>query len=89
MRPLRLKPIALAVTSFAVITYILCIVFDLILSKYAMNELWKILLPGFTGLNWSSFFIGLVGVIGYGIYITVVFVPIYNFFRSDNLPELK
>lgn len=89
MRPLRFKPIALGVTSFGLITYILCIIFDLIFPNWAMNELWEILLPGFTGVNWSSFFIGLIGIIGYGLYISGVFVPIYNFFRGDNLPEVK
>lgn len=89
MKPLHFKPVVLAVTIFAVITYILCIVFDLIFPQWAMTEIWKILLPGFTGLNWRSFLIGLLGIIGYGVYIASVFVPIYNFFRSDRLPELK
>ncbi len=89
MRPLRFKPIALALTSFALITYVLCFAFDLVFPQWAMTEIWRILLPGFTGLNASSFFIGLVGVAGYGLYVSAVFVPIYNFFRSDQLPELK
>ncbi len=89
MRPLRFKPIALAVTSFGVLTYILCNIFDLIFPKWAMDEIWQILLPGYTGVNWPSFFIGLIGIIGYGLYIAAVFVPIYNFFRSEKLPELK
>ena len=89
MRALRFKPIALAVTAFGVITYILCNIFDLIFPKWGMDEIWQILLPGYTGVNWASFFIGLIGMIGYGLYIAAVFVPIYNFFRVDKLPELK
>lgn len=89
MRPLRFKPIALSVTAFGLATYILCIAFDLVFPKWAMNEIWEILLPGFNGLNWPSFVIGLIGIIGYGIYISAVFVPIYNFFRVEKLPELK
>lgn len=83
MKPLRFKPFALAVTTFGVITYILCIIFDLIFPQWAMYQLWEILLPGFTGINWTSFFVGLVGMIGYGIYISIVFVPIYNYFRNE------
>ncbi len=89
MRPLRFKPVLFAVTGFGILTYVLCFIFDLIFPQWAMTEIWNILLPGFTGLNWASFFIGLLGVIGYGIYISAVFVPIYNFFRVEKLPELK
>ncbi|MFQ5798051.1 MAG: DUF5676 family membrane protein [Candidatus Binatia bacterium] len=89
MKPLRFKPIAFAVTSFGVITYVLCIIFDLIFPQWAMYELWEILLPGFVWLSWGSFFIGLIGVVIYGFYIAAVFVPIYNYFGKAKLAELK
>jgi hypothetical protein len=89
VKPLRFKPVALAITSFGVITYILCMIFDLIFPQWAMTQIWEILLPGFKSFSWSGFFIGLVGMIGYGIYIAAVFVPIYNFFRGDKFPEVK
>lgn len=89
MRPLRFKPVALAVTTFGVITYILCLVFDLIFPQWAMYKIWEILLPGFTWISWGSFFIGLAGVIVYGFYIAAVFVPLYNNFSGTKLPEVK
>lgn len=89
MRPLRFKPAALALTTFGVITYVICIVFDLIFPQWAMNELWEILLPRFTGVNWASFIIGLIGIVVYGLYVSAVFVPLYNNFRGDKFPELK
>jgi len=89
MRPLRFKPMFFAVTSFAVLTYVLCFIFDLIFPRESMTEIWTILLPGFTGLNWASFFIGLLGVIGYSVYILAVFVLIYNIFRVEKMPEMK
>ena len=89
MTPLRFKPIALAAISFGVITYVICFVFDLIFPQWAMQELWKILLPGFTGLNLVSFVLGLLGVIVYGLYVAAVFVPLYNNFRGDKFPEMK
>ncbi len=89
MRPLRFKPVLLAVTGFGMLTFVLCIIFDLIFPQWAMTEIWDILLPGFTGLNWASFFLGLLGVLGYSLYISAVFVPIYNFFWVEKLPELK
>lgn len=89
MRSLRFLPVVLSVSLFGLITYNLCMLFDLILPQWAMYELWAILLPGFTGLNWSSYFIGLLGIIGYGIYFAALFVPIYNYFRSSELAEVK
>lgn len=89
MKPLRFKAVAFAVTSFGIITYILCIIFDFVFPQWAMSKLWEILLPGFAWISWGSFFIGLIGVIVYGVYVAAVFVPIYNYFRGNNLPELK
>jgi hypothetical protein len=89
MRPLNFKLVALAVTAFSVLTYLICMVFDLILSQWAMYELWTILLPGFNGMNWPSFFYGLGGVIVYSLYFAAVFVPIYNYFREGELAEVK
>ncbi len=89
MKPLRFKPVALTVASFGAITYVLCVVFDFIFPQWAMNELWEILLPGFTWISVKDFFIGLVGVALYGIYIAAVFVPLYNNFYRTELPEVK
>jgi len=89
MKPLRFKPVVLALTSFGILTYILCVVFDLIFPQWAMYKMWEILLPGFTWISWGSFLVGLIGVIVYGFYVAAVFVPIYNYFRGNNLPELK
>lgn len=87
MRPLHFKAVALSITLFGIITYALCFVFDLIFPQLAMTALWAMLLPGFTGLNWSSFFIGLAGVIVYGLYFAILLVPVYNYFRKGDLPE--
>jgi hypothetical protein len=89
MKPLLFKPVALAVTTFGAISYILCVVFDLVFPQWAMYKLWEILLPGFTWISWGAFFIGLIGVIVYGVYIAAVFVPIYNYFQVRKLPEVR
>jgi hypothetical protein len=89
MNNLRFKPVAFALVIFSLITYILCILFDLILPQWAMYKLWEVLLPGFSWISWGSFFIGAVGVIIYALYISAVFVPIYNYFQKGTYPELK
>jgi len=65
---------------FFVITYVLCVGFDLIFPQLAMYETWLKLLPGFTWLTWPSFFLGLVESFAYGWYVALVFGPLYNFF---------
>lgn len=89
MNAFRFKPVALALISFGLITYILCIVFDLVFPQWAMYKLWEILLPGFTWISWGSFFIGALGIIVYGLYIAAVFVPIYDYFQKGDYPEMK
>lgn len=68
--------------SFFVLTFILCVLFDLWFPELAMYPVWAPLLPGFTWLSWSSFLLGLAEVFAYGWYIALVFGPIYNFFAA-------
>ena len=89
MRPLRIKTVIFTITTFGILTYIICIVSNLVFPQWEMYKLWEILLPGFTWISWGSFFIGLIGLVGYGIYISAIFVPVYNYFGKIKYPELK
>jgi uncharacterized membrane protein YqhA len=80
MNKLCFKPVAFALSAFLAVTYILCVVYGLIFHEFPMHQAWEALLPGFTWLSWSTFFLGLVETILYGIYVALVFVPLYNFF---------
>lgn len=74
-------------TSFTlVISFVLCISFDLFFPDHAMYDTWQKLLPGFEWISWKSFFLGLIEAYGYGWFFTLIWVPIYNFFalRSQN-----
>lgn len=62
-----------------VITFALCIAFDLFFPEHAMYESWQKLLPGFEWISWASFLLGLIEAYGYGWYFALVWVPIYNF----------
>lgn len=68
--------------SFFVLTFILCVLFDLWFPKLAMYPVWSPLLPGFTWLSWPSFLLGFVESFAYGWYVALVFGPIYNFFSA-------
>jgi len=77
-KTLSLTAVGHATSLFLAITFVLCVAFDLIAPGYAMSEAWAPLLPGFTGLDWRSFFIGLVESYAYGWYVALVWVPLYN-----------
>jgi len=67
---------------FLVISYSLCVAFDLTFPEYAMYEAWQKLLPGFEWISWKSFFTGLVEVYGYGWFIALIWTPLYNIFAA-------
>lgn len=79
MRELSFKITALSLGLFLTISYILCVIYGLIFHNYAMHKAWEPLLPGFYWLSVGGFFIGLVESFLYGVYVALVFVPIYNF----------
>lgn len=79
---LSLFAVAHATSLFFVITFSLCIAFDLAFPEHAMYQTWQKLLPGFEWLSWKSFFLGLVEAYGYGWYVALVWVPLYNVFAA-------
>jgi hypothetical protein len=77
-RGISLKAAGNATSLFLVITFTLCVAFDLLFPSRAMYSSWQRLLPGFQWINWDSFFLGVIESYGYGWYITLIWVPIYN-----------
>lgn len=67
---------------FLLMSFVICVVFDLIFPEHAMYSVWLKLLPGFKWLSWQSFLLGAVESYAYGWYITLIWVPLYNFFGS-------
>ena len=81
MKALTFTEVALSLSVFGAITFTLCILWDLAFPGYAMTRVWEVLLPGFKGISWNSYFLGLAEVILYAVYTALVFVPTFNFFR--------
>ena len=75
---ISLTAVGHASSLFLAMTYILCIIFDLLFPDAAMYRSWQALLPGFKWLSWGSFFLGLIESYGYGWYFALIWVPIYN-----------
>jgi hypothetical protein len=75
-------PLGLSLGMFFVITYVLCVVFGLVVSDQGMHQLFPMLLPGFTWLTWPSFLLGLIESFASGWYVALVFGPLFNFFAA-------
>lgn len=81
MKPLNFKVVASALSLLGVVTFTVCMLWDVTFPSYTMVAVWKVLLPGFQGITWGSYFLGLVEIILYGLYTALIFVPSYNYFQ--------
>jgi hypothetical protein len=81
-RAISLGAVGHATSLFLTITFTLCVALDLLIPGRAMYEAWRALLPGFTWISWSSFFLGLVESYAYGWYLALIWVPLYNVFAA-------
>jgi len=81
-RGISLRAFGQATSLFLVITFALCVGFDLLLPSHAMYQSWQRLLPGFTWISWSSFCLGLLESYGYGWFVALIWVPLYNVFAA-------
>jgi len=76
---LSISAIGHATSLFLLISFVVCVGFDLLFPGHAMYEVWQKLLPGFHWLSWESFFIGALESYSYGWYFALIWVPIYNY----------
>ncbi|VAW93163.1 hypothetical protein MNBD_GAMMA22-669 [hydrothermal vent metagenome] len=79
MKPkLPLTAVGHATSALFLISFVLCVAFDLIFPEHAMYQSWQNLLPGFEWLSWTSFFLGAIESYLYGWFVALIWVPIYN-----------
>lgn len=89
MKGLSIKTVGVSLCTLFVVSYVLCVIFDLVFPGWAMYQVWQRLLPGF---GWSAvgFLIGLVETVLYGFYIAVIYVPVYNYLqRRSETTEIE
>lgn len=77
---ISLAAVGHATSIFLVTTFAACVAFDLLMPEHAMYENWQKLLPGFEWISWKSFLLGAVEAYGYGWYVALIWVPLYNVF---------
>ncbi|MFQ5846536.1 MAG: hypothetical protein ACE5IQ_02560 [Candidatus Methylomirabilales bacterium] len=81
MKTLSFKVVASTLSLLGIVTYTVCILWDLAFPQFTMVAIWKTLLPGFQGMTWESYFLGLVEITLYALYTALIFVPSYNYFQ--------
>jgi hypothetical protein len=81
MHLLNWKTMAWSLGVFATVTYIICIVYGLLVPKALhMTQFLEITLPRFRWLSVDTFALGFVESFLYGAYVGLVYTPIHNFF---------
>lgn len=76
---LNAKVMAWALGLFGVVTFLVCVVYGLVVPEQIHMSGWlEQVLPGFAWLTLPGFFIGLVESFLYGAYAGLVFSPIHN-----------
>lgn len=91
MKRLSIRGTALAVGLFFDVTFLLCALWGLVVPQRleTMARVWEALLPGVTWLTPASFVLGLVELFLYGVYVAVVFVPLFNYFEGGRPSEAQ
>ena len=86
MRPLlSFRAVTITILAAAVISYVLCILGDLLFG-WTMYEAWAPLLPGFTWpLTAGGFLLGLLWLVGYSLYGAALIVFPYNYLARERL----
>lgn len=78
---LNIRVVSWSVGIFTVFTFTLCVLYGLVVPQklHAMSDFLESVLPAFKWLTFSGFLLGLIESFLYGVYVGIVFVPIYNF----------
>jgi hypothetical protein len=78
---LNLKVVTWSLGVFGAITFLVCVLYGLVVPETLHMTNWlEAVLPGFKWLTLGGFVIGLIESFLYGVYVGLVFVPIYNGF---------
>ncbi len=78
---LNMRVVSWSVGLFLAISFIFCVLYGLVVPArlHGMQSFLEAVLPAFKWLTFGGFVLGLIESFLYGVYIGVVFVPIYNF----------
>ncbi len=76
---LNIKVVSWSLGIFSATSFVLCVIYGLIVPpSLHMASFLETVLPAFKWLTLGGFLLGLIESFLYGVYIGLVFVPIYN-----------
>lgn len=76
---LNTKLVTWALGLFTAVTFVVCVIYGLVTPQsLRMSEFLEMMLPAFKWLTWWGFLLGLVESFLYGVYVGLVYCPIYN-----------
>jgi len=89
MKRLTIRGTALSLGLFFDVSFLLCILWGLALPRVHAkgSDLLEAIIPGFIWLTPQSFIWGLVWSTLLGVYVAVVFVPLFNYFEGQRPVE--
>jgi hypothetical protein len=81
---LTIRGTALSLGIFFDISFLLCVLWGLVAPQgfSRMAGALEVVFPGFVWLTPQSVVLGLVEAFLYGVYVAVVFVPLFNYFEA-------
>ena len=76
---LRIKIVAISLALFSGLNFTLCVIYGLIVPESLhAKQLLEMMLPGFKWISPQAYLLGLAETIIYALYVSILFVPIYN-----------
>ncbi len=81
---LNTKVVSWSLGIFLAFSYVLCVLYGLVVPQrlHGMSAFLEAVLPAFKWLTFAGFILGLVESFLYGVYVGIVFAPIYNFINK-------
>lgn len=81
---LNIRVVSWSLGIFLSFSYVLCVLYGLVVPQrlHGMSSFLEAVLPAFKWLSFGGFLLGLIESFLYGVYIGIVFVPIYNFINK-------
>ena len=90
MKRLTIRGTAISLGLFFDVSFVLCVLWGLAVPQFHAKgvPLLGAIIPGFTWLTPQSFVWGLVWSALLGIYVAVIFVPLFNYFEGGRPSEV-
>lgn len=91
MKRLTIRGTAISLGLFFDVSFVLCVLWGLAVPQFHAKGIpvLEAIIPGFTWLTPQSFVLGLVWSALLGIYVAVIFVPLFNYFEAGRPAEIE